>query len=129
MLSWSELIDPGVADADFHSLLVRPVLQQDYCADSADVPWLSLSVGGGVVSPQSQQTITATLNPSGLAPGSYNATLCVASSDPRNRRLPVRVTFNVGDRIFSSVSTAIDRGRWACGSPAARPALHARSAR
>ena len=83
-------------------LLVRPVLERDDCADSADVPWLSLSVGGGVVSPQSQQTITATLDPSGLAPGSYNATLCVASSDPRNRRLPVRVTFNVGDRIFAS---------------------------
>jgi len=77
------------------------VLEPDYCADMADVPWLSLSVGGGVVSPQSQQTITATLDPSGLAPGAYSATLCIASSDPRNRRLPVHVAFNVGDRIFT----------------------------
>jgi len=101
MLSWSQLIDPGVGHPDFHSLLVRPVLEPDYCADMADVPWLSLSVGGGVVSPQSQQTITATLDPSGLAPGAYSATLCIASSDPRNRRLPVHVAFNVGDRIFT----------------------------
>jgi hypothetical protein len=100
MLSWSQLIDPGVGHPDFHSLLVRPVLEPDYCADMADVPWLSLSVGGGVVSPQSQQTITATLDPSGLAAGTYSATLCIASSDPRNRRLPVHVAFNVGDRIF-----------------------------
>ncbi|MEP7043511.1 MAG: hypothetical protein ABI843_10645 [Dokdonella sp.] len=101
MLSWSQLIDQGVGHPDFHSLLVRPVLETDHCADNTDVPWLSLSVGGGVVSPQSQQTITATLDSSGLAPGAYAATLCIGSNDPRNRRLPVHVAFNVGDRIFT----------------------------
>lgn len=101
MLSWTQLIEAGVGHPDFHSLLVRPVLEPDHCTAIEDVPWLSLSVAGGIVSPQSQQTITATLDPAGLAPGTYDATLCVASNDPRHRRLPVPVSFTVGDRLFA----------------------------
>jgi hypothetical protein len=43
-----------------------------------------------------------TLNPAGLAAGTYAATLCIASNDPAHPRLIVPVRFDVLDRIFAN---------------------------
>lgn len=97
--SWDATIDQF---ADYHALLVRAVEAPDVCATPADVPWLTLSETSGSVAAHDSGTITATLDPSGLANGSYAATLCIASNDPAHPRLVVPVRFEVGDRIFAS---------------------------
>jgi len=97
--SWDATIEEF---ADYHALLVRAVEAPDYCATPADVPWLTLSETSGTVAAHDSGTITATLDPSGLANGSYAATLCIASNDPAHPRLVVPVRFEVGERIFAS---------------------------
>jgi hypothetical protein len=97
--SWDPTIDQF---ADYHALLVRAVEAPDFCATPADVPWLTLSETSGSVAAHDSGTITATLNPSGLANGSYAATLCITSNDPAHPRLAVPVRFDVGDRIFAN---------------------------
>ena len=97
--SWDRTIEEF---PDYHALLVRAVEAPDYCATPADIPWLTLSDTSGSVAAHDSGTITATLDPSGLASGSYTATLCIASNDPAHPRLVVPVRFEVGDRIFAS---------------------------
>lgn len=97
--SWDPTIDEF---ADYHALLVRAVEAPDYCATPADVPWLTLSDTSGNVAAHDSGTITVMLDPSGLANGTYTATLCIASNDPAHPRLVVPVRFEVGDRIFAS---------------------------
>lgn len=96
--SWDATIDQF---PDYHALLVRAVEAPDYCANPADVPWLSLSETSGNVAAHDSGTITATLDPTGLAAGSYAATLCIGSNDPAHPRLVVPVRFEVGDTIFA----------------------------
>ncbi len=97
--SWDPTIDQF---ADYHALLVRAVEAPDFCANPADVPWLTLSETSGNVAAHDSGTITATLDPTGLANGSYAATLCIASNDPAHPRLVVPVRFEVGDAIFAN---------------------------
>ena len=97
--SWDRTIEEF---ADYHALLVRAVEAPDYCANPADVPWLTLSETSGNVAAHDSHTITLTLDPSGLADQTYAATLCIASNDPAHPRLVVPVRFDVGDRIFAS---------------------------
>jgi len=97
--SWDPTIDEF---ADYHALLVRAVEAPDVCAMPADVAWLTLSETAGSVDAHASSSITATLDPSGLANGSYTATLCIASNDPAHPRLAVPVRFEVGDRVFAN---------------------------
>ncbi len=101
MDSWDSLIDPEIGHPDYHSLLVRPVVQTDDCATPADVPWLSLSTESGSVAAHADATITAMFDPSTLQPGDYSATLCFASNDPTRPHVAVPVAFSVGGRIFA----------------------------
>lgn len=95
---WDPTIDQF---PDYHSLLVRATLQPDHCASSEDQPWLTLSVNGGVVGPHDAATITATIDPTGLAEGDHPATLCFASNDPAHPRIVVPVLVHIGDAIFA----------------------------
>jgi hypothetical protein len=95
---WDPIVDQF---NDYHALLVRAVEQPDACATPSDVPWLSLSETSGSVDGHAQSTVTATLDPSQLAAGHYDATLCIASNDPAHPRLSVPVSFDVGDRLFA----------------------------
>jgi hypothetical protein len=97
--SWDATIDEF---PDYHALLVRAVEAPDYCATPADVPWLTLSETSGDVTAHDSNTITLTLDPSGLANQTYAATLCIASNDPAHPRLVVPIHFEVGERIFAS---------------------------
>ncbi|HEX6833568.1 MAG TPA: hypothetical protein VF132_08540, partial [Rudaea sp.] len=100
-ISWSQLIDPDVGFPDFHSLLVRPVFEPDYCASPADIPWLSVDKTSGHVDAQSQAALTLTFDPTGLSNGEHDATLCIDSNDPSHPHQVVPVRFVVGDRVFS----------------------------
>ncbi|MEO7432356.1 MAG: hypothetical protein ABIR62_10065, partial [Dokdonella sp.] len=96
--SWDPTIDQF---PDYHALLVRAVLQPDHCASSGDQPWLTVSVGGGLVGPHDAQSITVTIDPSQLTIGDHAATLCFASNDPASPRVVVPVMISVGDSIFA----------------------------
>ena len=97
--SWDRTIDEF---ADYHALLVRAVGAPDYCATPADVPWLTLGETSGSVPGHDSGSLAVTLDPSGLASGSYAATLCIASNDPTHPRVVVPVRFDVVERIFAS---------------------------
>lgn len=96
--SWDPIIDQF---PDYHAMLVRAVEAPDACAMPSDVPWLSLSQTSGEVPAQGVSSITATLDPSGLDAGHYDAALCIASNDPQHPRTVVPVHFDVGDAIFA----------------------------
>lgn len=82
------------------------------CDLPADVPWLAASAESGTVPapPASLETASEhprlTLDSTGLAPGSYTATLCVDSGDPGRPRVEVPVTFTVLDTPMIEVSPA-----------------------
>ncbi len=52
------------------------------CSSPADVPWLSEVPVSGTVPAGGTQDVTVTFDSTGLAVGTYQATLCVASDDP-----------------------------------------------
>jgi len=95
----------GTAYPAYRALLIRAVAADDYCASAADVPWLSLDVGGGMVDAHGSQTINATFDPSALDDGYYAATLCFGSADPNHPRLAVPVGFTVGTVAPSATAT------------------------
>lgn len=60
------------------------------------VPWLSATPGNGTISAYAApNTVTATLNPAGLAAGTYLSTLCVNSNDAVNSLVYVPVILTV----------------------------------
>jgi hypothetical protein len=97
--SWDPTIDEF---QDYHALLVRAVEAPDYCATPSDVPWLTLSETSGSVAAHEAESVSVTMNPKSLAPGTYAATLCIASNDPAHPRVAIPVRFDVTDTIFAS---------------------------
>ena len=80
------------------------------CATPADTPWLGYDIPGGTVTPDPEQAHPATVNVSfdaaGLAPGDYDANLCVYSNDLSHSRVAIPVHLTVGpaqpvDTIFA----------------------------
>jgi subtilisin-like proprotein convertase family protein len=65
------------------------------CVTPADVPWLSVAPAAGTTTPGSSSNLTVTLDSTGLALGSYEALLCVASNDPVSPLVPVPVSLEV----------------------------------
>jgi hypothetical protein len=57
--------------------------------------WLTLNSAGGTIAPSGTQPVQATLNAAGLAPGSYFATIAVASDDVDESLLTIPVQFTV----------------------------------
>jgi len=73
------------------------------CASSNDVPWLTENPNSGVTIPGSSDPVTVTMDATTLATGTFNATVCVNTNDPRQRQIAVPVTFTVSgnDVIFT----------------------------
>ena len=77
------------------------------CAAPETVPWLSLDPTSGTVAVgDPATTVDVTLDAATLAPGVYNADVCVQSNDEANALVPVPVEFTVNvstaDQIFTS---------------------------
>jgi plastocyanin len=77
------------------------------CATPDVVPWLSVDPASGTVAVGDPATqVNVTLDATTLAPGVYNANVCVQSNDTANPLVPVPVEFTVNvsaaDRIFQS---------------------------
>jgi hypothetical protein len=54
------------------------------CTIPEEVPWLSLSAQSGATAPAASDHVDVILDASGLAPGTYTATLCIAERRPRD---------------------------------------------
>lgn len=64
------------------------------CITPQEVSWLSLSTHSGAIPPGDSDEVEVHLDTDGLAPGAYNASLCIASDDPETplRQVPVTLT-------------------------------------
>lgn len=81
------------------------------CASPAVVPWLSVAPASGGVAQGATSKITASVDATTLAPGSYSALVCVHSNDPANPTLQVPVNASVlpNDVIFANGFDAVTR--------------------
>ncbi len=52
------------------------------CDDPEDIPWASVSPTNGTTAPGGSSPVQVTFDSTGLAPGTYLASLCVTSNDP-----------------------------------------------
>jgi plastocyanin len=77
------------------------------CAAPETIPWLSLDPASGtVVAGDAATDVDVMLDATTLAPGVYNASVCVHSNDEANALVPVPVEFTVNvsaaDQIFTN---------------------------
>lgn len=75
---------------------------------SAVTKWLSVSPVNGTVNGGGSETITATFNLAGLATGTYNSNIVVASNDQTSEYVEIPVTLDVAnsiDKISSGIMT------------------------
>jgi subtilisin-like proprotein convertase family protein len=77
---------------------------QTGCASPQDVPWISVTPTSGTTAAAGTSTVTVNYDPTGLAPATYSALLCIDSNDPVNPtvELPVSMTVAIPvDGLFS----------------------------
>jgi hypothetical protein len=77
------------------------------CAAPGEVPWLSATpTSGSIAAGAPGQPVTVTFDGAGLAPGRYEASICVHSTDPRKPDVAVPVSFVVSDAVLYDQSVA-----------------------
>jgi hypothetical protein len=82
----------------------------------ADLPWLSVTPTGGTTNPGSIDAVDVVLDSTGLIAGTYNATLCLNSSDPDTGpgngtglvRVPVTLTVEAAPSIELAKTVGLD---------------------
>ncbi|MBK8984913.1 MAG: choice-of-anchor J domain-containing protein [Chloroflexi bacterium] len=77
-----DLFASGASVIYYDDLSLVDVTPPAICDAPADIPWASLAPSNGTTTPGNATDVTVTLDSTGLADGSYNANLCVASNDP-----------------------------------------------
>jgi subtilisin-like proprotein convertase family protein len=88
------------------------------CDNPADVPWLSLSTTSGTTAGGNTDSVDVTLDSTGLAPGTYDAHLCVNSNDPDTPLVDVPVSLTVEDTMpFLDGFETGDTSRWSLTVP------------
>ncbi len=80
------------------------------CANVADIPWLSVSPTSGTTVAHGSSTVTVNYNAAGMAPGAYDANLCVASNDPSNPQVIVPVALTVTASGQFNVTPSVTSG-------------------
>jgi subtilisin family serine protease len=81
------------------SLVVQPGPVD--CSDPLGVSWLSVDPASGTVSAQSTADATVTFDSTGVAPGNYQANLCLTTSDSNADLIVIPVDFSVfSDAVF-----------------------------
>ena len=76
---WAALNDTGTLTPQGMPFIVEGTAD---CSNPSDVPWLSPSLTGGTNAGGTNTPLTVGLDSTGLAAGTYEARLCVASNDP-----------------------------------------------
>ena len=67
-----------------------------YSASSAGGSWLTVSPKSGIAFPSFPGTLTLTVNPAGLPPGPYKATITIAAPQATNKSQTITVNLTVG---------------------------------
>lgn len=70
-----------------------------YSLTTAGGSWLTVTPKSGIVFPAFPAELTLAVNPAGLAPGSYKATITVAAPQAANKTQTVTVNLNVGPGV------------------------------
>jgi subtilisin family serine protease len=78
----------------------------DPCDSPTNMPWLSASPATGTTAPGTSSDVAVSLDSTGLAPGTYEALLCVASNDPVNPLVHVPVTLDVTAPLYETLVNA-----------------------
>ncbi|MBB5209465.1 choice-of-anchor J domain-containing protein [Chiayiivirga flava] len=74
------------------------------CDAPADLPWLSVAPASGTTAGESSDDVTVTYDATGLAAGTYEGTLCVASNDAVNPLVEVPVEMTVADLTDQTIT-------------------------
>jgi bacillolysin len=75
------------------------------CDTLSDLPWLSVDPTSGTTEGSQSSEVDVTFDSTGLAPGSYSGTLCVASNDPIRPVVPVPVALEVTEPAPTATPT------------------------
>jgi hypothetical protein len=90
---WANLTDTGTLTPQGVPFILEG--QPAICGNLVDVPWLSASPVAGTIAPAGSQPVTVTFDSTGIALGTYQATICLFSNDPDEPVVPVPVTMDV----------------------------------
>jgi len=77
----------------------------NFTVSSADCSWLSESPISGTVVASSSDSVTVTIDTTGLTEGTYNAEIIIASNDPDEASVTVPVTLHVGAPELPTVTS------------------------
>ncbi|HSN53821.1 MAG TPA: hypothetical protein VLT32_04075 [Candidatus Sulfomarinibacteraceae bacterium] len=90
---WANLTDSGTLTPQGVPFIFEG--QPAICGNLVDVPWLSASPVAGTIAPAGSQPVNVTFDSTGIALGTYQATICLFSNDPDEPVVPVPVTMDV----------------------------------
>jgi len=81
------------------------------CTNPVGVAWLSVDPAAGSILPGAQASVDATFDAAALAPGQYDANLCLHSNDAAHDpvTLPIQLTVTAADTIFRNGFDGITR--------------------
>jgi hypothetical protein len=90
---WQLWLDTGTATHQGAPFTIEGTLHP--CATPTDIPWLSVDPTSGMTPAGTSSEVTVTFDSTGLAPGDYEAQLCVFSNDPATPLVTVPVSLHV----------------------------------
>jgi subtilisin family serine protease len=115
---WTPTGTGGLGTAIEDTAMTLAGIQDVECGAS----WLSIDPADGLVTPGASQAVDVSADPQGLAPGSYEANLCIASNDPATPVVVVPVSFTVTvqggggnetyEQGFANVPALFTEGGW-----------------
>ncbi|MCX7555928.1 hypothetical protein OS187_03690 [Xanthomonadaceae bacterium JHOS43] len=76
------------------------------CDAPSDIPWLNVDPASGLTTGGNSDNVAVSVDASGLAAGTYEALLCVASNDAANPLIEIPVVLDVTDPPIISVDPA-----------------------
>lgn len=94
------------------------------CTNLVDVPWLSVTPNTGTTVPSATSSVTATLDSGGMAAGTYNANLCIASDDPVTPLVVVPVTMTVTTPVAYPITVNVTPAAGGNASCTPNPVTH-----
>jgi hypothetical protein len=85
------------------------LIPRSICETPSEIPWLSASPTSGTTAAGGASTVDVTFDSTGLAVGTYNGTLCVASNDPLTPYVETPVSLIVvPEPVYGVELTAVD---------------------
>jgi len=88
-------IQNGAGNQGLQVAFNQSYVQSNLCLRIAPAPWLGLSANANLVPKSSTETVNVTLNPAGLAYGTYQASLLLSTGDPGQALTSLPITLSV----------------------------------